>query len=56
MATFVAHGGQTAFALNISNALFIDSRRIKVTNVRKGSVIIDYQILDTGKDDLEQLN
>ena len=56
MESFIAYGGQTAFAFNISNALFIDASRVKVTSVKKGSVIIQYKIIESQKDNLEQLN
>ena len=56
MDSFITYGGQTAFAFNISNALFIDVQRIKVTSVKKGSVIIEYKIIESQKDNLDQLN
>ena len=43
MADFIAYGGSNKFAANISQALFIDASRVKVTSIRKGSVILTTQ-------------
>ena len=55
MADFIAYGGSNKFAANISQALFIDASRVKVTSIRKGSVIVDYTIEESENDSLEQL-
>jgi hypothetical protein len=55
MADFIAYGGSNQFAKNISQALFIDSSRVKVNSIRKGSVIIDYTIEESEGDNLDQL-
>lgn len=55
MEAFIKFGGSNQFAKNISEALFIDSSRVKVTSIRKGSIIIDYEIIESPDDNLEQL-
>jgi hypothetical protein len=56
METFDSYGGSTLFAKNISDALFIDFSRIKISSVKKGSVIVQYKIMRSEDDDLEQIN
>lgn len=53
MENFLRFGGSDAFMSNISNALFIDSKRVRIIAMREGSVIIDYKILESENDNLE---
>ena len=55
MEAFIKFGGSNQFAKNISEALFIDASRVRVTSIRKGSVIVDYEIEESQDDNLEQL-
>lgn len=53
MEDFIKYGGSNQFAKNISEALFIDPSRVRVTSIRKGSVIVDYEIEESEDDNLE---
>jgi hypothetical protein len=56
METFISYGGSNKFAANISEALFIASNRVKVTSLKKGSVIVNYSIYESSNDSLENLS
>lgn len=44
MDEFENNGGASKFIENISKSLWLNESQVKVTDIRSGSVIIDYQI------------